>query len=542
MKKIYLFSLLTVLHFSLKSQEIRVKSKLQKAEVYLSYALLNHQTNTFNLSKGNQTIIVEDVASTVIPNTIQVSGKGNFIILSSQFQKNYLIPKFISKKIQQLEDSLEYYQNKKESLDIQLKTLNDEENLLLSNKAIGGNNTGVSTAELEKMANFYRTRLTDIRIKKAELLPKIKKLDDKLKNIQQQLNELNAQKNKPTGEILIEVYANETINNAKLEIEYICNSAYWYPEYEIRVNDLAKPAQFVLKAQITQNTGIDWENIQLIISTSSPDLNHNKPELQPWYISYETYYPKKFQKRKSSEKEAAPSTLLPEDDTNLSLNETTTVISHAESISDHNVSIEKTTTQQYQIPIPVNIPSNNKPTRIDVIPFSTDAHYLYYAVPKINEVAYLIAEVSDWEKYNLMPAPLFIFIENTYIGTSEINPDITKDTLQISLGIDKNISVKRQIVKKYNERKIIGNIRKEIRAYEIAIKNKKNNTIDIIIEDQIPLSTIQEIEVELLEHSDALYDKTRGKLTWKLKLTPNEEKKLFFKYSVKYPKDKNINL
>jgi uncharacterized protein (TIGR02231 family) len=141
-----------------------------------------------------------------------------------------------------------------------------------------------------------------------------------------------------------------------------------------------------------------------------------------------------------------------------------------------------------------------------------------------------------------MPAPLFIFIENTYIGESEINPDITKDTLQISLGQDKSISVKRQMIKKFNEKKIIGNSRKEIRAYEISLKNKKNSNIEIVVEDQIPISTIQEIEVELLESSNAVYDKTTGKLTWKINLNPGEEKKLQFKFSVKYPKDKTINL
>jgi sporulation-control protein spo0M len=98
------------------------------------------------------------------------------------------------------------------------------------------------------------------------------------------------------------------------------------------------------------------------------------------------------------------------------------------------------------------------------------------------------------------------------------------------------------MIKKFNEKKIIGNARKEIRAYEISVKNKKSIPVEITIEDQIPLTSVQEIEVELLESSDAGYDKTTGKLSWKLILQPGEEKKLPFKYSVKYPKDKIINL
>ncbi|MCX7728332.1 MAG: mucoidy inhibitor MuiA family protein [Bacteroidia bacterium] len=523
-------------------QEIRTKSKIQKAEVYLAQALLSHQTPAFNLNKGHQTVIVENIATSVIPNTIQISGKGNFVILSSQFQLNYIPSKSVSKKIQQLEDTLEYLQSKKNNLDIQLKTFEDEENLLIVNKSIGGQNTGVSVTELEKMANFYRTRLNDIRSKKSELTPKIKKLKEQIDNIQNQLNELNTQKNKPAGEIHIEIYANDNVNNAQLSIEYICTNTYWYPEYEIRVNDLKQPAQLLLKAQIVQNTGIDWENIQLSLSTSSPVMSHSKPELTPWWLSYSYNYPKKVSRYKYKGKEEMNAPSVAYSEVPAADKEGVKLAKSAENTADYTQSVEKATTQQFQIQIPVNIPSNNKPTRIDVQTQNIDAHYTYYTAPKLSEYAYLLAEISDWEKYNLMSAPLYIFIENSYIGESEINADITKDTLQLSLGIDKNISVKRQLVKKLNEKKIIGNNRKETRGYEITIKNKKKNTIEIVIEDQIPLSTLQEIEVEMLENSNAIYDKNTGKLTWKFNMNPDEERKIIFKYSVKYPKDKNINL
>ncbi|RME15083.1 MAG: mucoidy inhibitor MuiA family protein, partial [Bacteroidetes bacterium] len=419
-------------------------------------------------------------------------------------------------------------------------TLEDEENLILSNKNIGGQNTGVSAAELEKIATLYRTKLTEIRTKKSTLLPDIKKLNEKIQNIQNQLNELHAQKNKPTGEIIIHLYANENINNAQLEIEYVCNGVRWYPEYEIRVNELNKPLQFLMKAQITQNTGIDWENVSLTLSSSAPNLNHNKPELQPWYLYFQNIPQIKetYKSKMHRINDAAPLS----DEKSLAAQEEAPSLKEAPTLPEYTLAYEKYTTQEYQIPIALNIPSGSKPARIDVYTFTADAKFSYYSAPKITEHAYLIADIRDWEKYNFMSGPLFIFIENTYIGQSEINPEITRDTFQVSLGIDQNISVKRQMIKKFNEKKIIGNARKEIRAYEISVKNKKSIPVEITIEDQIPLTSVQEIEVELLESSDAGYDKTTGKLSWKLILQPGEEKKLPFKYSVKYPKDKIINL
>lgn len=524
------------------AQESIIKSKPVSVEVYLSQALIKHHTSNFNLTKGDQWLVVQDIATSVIPNTIQISGSGNFVILSSQFQLNYITPKNISKKIQQLQDSLESLQYKKNILDIQIKTYDDEENLLLSNKNIGGQNTGVSATELEKISALYRTKLVDIRSKKLELSNKTKMLKEQIDNIQKQLNELNTQKNKPTGEILIQVHANENINNAQLFIEYICNNASWTPEYEIRINDLKQPAQLLLKAQIIQNTGIDWNNIQLSLSTSSPDMNHDKPQLFPWWISF--YQPQPYTSAimvNEPEKKLSKAPLKnkrAEDQINTDIAQ----IPDAESSTQYTQATEKYTTQQFQIQLPVNIASNNHPTRIDVKNTPIQANYIYYTVPKIRAYGYLIAEIPDWEKYNLMSGPLYIFLENAYIGQSHLNTQITNDTLQLSLGIDKNISVKREIIKKFNEKKIIGNARKEIQAYEISIKNKKRTSVDIIIEDQIPLSSTQEIDVELLENSNATYDKTTGKLIWKLTLNADEEKKLIFKYSVKYPKDKIINL
>jgi uncharacterized protein (TIGR02231 family) len=202
---------------------------------------------------------------------------------------------------------------------------------------------------------------------------------------------------------------------------------------------------------------------------------------------------------------------------------------------------EKITSQEYSISIPVTVENNNKPSRIDIQNFTMPSNFIYYAVPKLSDYAYLVAQVTDWTKYNLLNAPAYVFIENSYVGTSTINPDIANDTLEISLGIDKSIAIKREMIKKFNEKKILGNFRKEYRGYEISVKNKKNSAIQIIIEDQIPISTIEEIEVELLESSNANYDKTKGKLQWKFTLQPNEEKKLLFKFSVKYPKDKSVS-
>lgn len=534
---ILIICLLSSLSFA-QDQKIRIKAKLNEVTIYLNNAQLKHTTNTFTIPKGMQTIIIENIAVTTLPQSIQISGKGNFVILSSQFRKNFIHTKSISKQIQQLEDSLDIIQTKKDKLDIQFLSYENEEQLLLANKNIGGTNTGVTAAELERVANFYRNRLNDIRLKKLELQTKIKKYQEQIDLLKKQLQELNTQKNQPIGEIIVNVYANTNVQNAELSIEYICNNTHWTPQYEIRVEDLNKPINLMLKAEVSQNTGIDWNNIHLNLSTSNPMLDNNKPELLPWYLYF--YIPLinfDIKSGKTIERPAAKNNVNRQ---SIDYQEQLQVTEAQPSYEFTEVS-KKIISQEYSISIPVTIESNNKPSRIDIQNFAIPSKFIYYAVPKLSNYAYLVAQITDWTKYNLLNAPAYVFIENSYVGTSSINPDITNDTLEISLGVDKSIAIKREMIKKFNEKKILGNYRKEYRGYEISIKNKKNSAIQIIIEDQIPISTQEEIEIELLESSNANYDKTKGKLQWKLTLQPNEEKKLQFKFSVKYPKDKLVS-
>jgi len=531
----FIFSICLLVSSSFaQEQNIRIKANLNEVTIYLNNAQLKHTTNPFTIPKGMQTIIVENIAVTTLPQSIQISGKGNFVILSSQFKKNFIHSKSISKQIQQLEDSLEIIQTKKDKLDIQFLSYENEEQLLLANKNIGGTNTGVTAAELEKVANFYRNRLNDIRIKKLELQPKIKKYQEQIDLLKKQFQELNNQKNQPVGEIIVNVYANTNVPNAELSIEYVCTNTRWSPQYEIRVEDLNKPINVLLKAEVSQNTGIDWNNIRLHLSTSNPILDNNKPELTPWYLYVQNQYPKvkRFAGQNNLDKQSMAYQAAPTEQ----LQET-----EAQQSYEFTQVSEKITSQEYSISIPVTVENNNKPSRIDIQNFTMPSNFIYYAVPKLSDYAYLVAQVTDWTKYNLLNAPAYVFIENSYVGTSTINPDIANDTLEISLGIDKSIALKREMIKKFNEKKILGNFRKEYRGYEISVKNKKSSAIQIIIEDQIPISTIEEIEVELLESSNANYDKTKGKLQWKFILQPNEEKKLPFKFSVKYPKDKSVS-
>ena len=155
---------------------------------------------------------------------------------------------------------------------------------------------------------------------------------------------------------------------------------------------------------------------------------------------------------------------------------------------------------------------------------------------------FLLAEIADWEKLNLLPGEANIIFEGTYIGKSFIDPSSTQDTLNLTMGRDKRVVVKKEKLVDYSSIKFLGANKKQIFTYEITVKNNKKDAIEILVKDQYPISQDKEVDVELLESSEAANNNETGVLTWKLKLAPGEVKKLKISYSVKYPKDKTLNL
>jgi len=190
--------------------------------------------------------------------------------------------------------------------------------------------------------------------------------------------------------------------------------------------------------------------------------------------------------------------------------------------------------------LPYTIKSDGKTTIVDIQNYTLPATYQYYAAPKLDPSAFLLAKVSGWEDYNLLSGYINLYFEGTYVGKSYLNVKDTKDTLDFSLGRDENIVIERKKQKEYNTSQFIGSNRKVSFAWEISVRNKKKTPVTIVVEDQLPLSTDNQIEIEKGETPEATYDETNGILKWKFTLNSAETKKVNFSYSVKYPKDKNV--
>lgn len=205
------------------------------------------------------------------------------------------------------------------------------------------------------------------------------------------------------------------------------------------------------------------------------------------------------------------------------------------------IAIEKRQlTTEFQIDIPYSVPSDNQPYDVNMVEYEIDATYEYYAVPKLSNNAFLIAKIPNWINYNFLSGTTYIFFKGIYQGESFIDLDTASDTLSISVGRDKDLIISRDIQKDYVSKGIAGTSRKEQKAWTVSIKNNKSIAVNISIEDQYPVSKVDDIKVDLLEYSGAKKDESTGKLTWNLLLNPSEKRTLDLKYSVRYPANRSV--
>lgn len=204
--------------------------------------------------------------------------------------------------------------------------------------------------------------------------------------------------------------------------------------------------------------------------------------------------------------------------------------------------VSRQTSVEFEIQTPYTLLSDGKNLTINIDSYSLPAEYQYFCAPKIDKNAYLTALIVDWEKYNLLEGEASVYFEDTYTGKTLLDVRYMSDTLNISLGKDKGITIDREMQKQFTTKQFLGSKKEETRSWLLSVKNNKAQGIRISVFDQIPVSTLEEIEVKADNISSGKLDPETGIIEWNFQLKPAEKKELDLKYSVRYPKNQTLTI
>jgi uncharacterized protein (TIGR02231 family) len=204
--------------------------------------------------------------------------------------------------------------------------------------------------------------------------------------------------------------------------------------------------------------------------------------------------------------------------------------------------VENQTTVEMEVEIPYSLASNGEKIQVELKTFQVNASYEYYAIPKLDKDAFLVARITDWDKYNLLEGEANLYFEDAYVGRTILDAKALQDTLDISLGRDKSLVLGREKVEEFSKTKTIGSNTVDTRAFKIVVRNKKSQPVKITLFDQLPVSVVNDITVSAIELSKAVLEEKTGRVTWEISLDPQQQKELILQYEVKYPRKERVIL
>lgn len=284
---LFLLSSLLFLDSQLLAQDLReasLSSQIQEVTLFLSGAQIFEKA-TGQVPSGESVVVIKGLSPYLDEKSIQIKAQGNFTIQAVNKRLDFLSEKEVGEKVKSLEEQIEALQKSQTLQENRLQILANKTSLLAANKDLGGNQTGPSMTELKAALDFFDAELTKITNEELQVKSKISEAEKEMERLRKQIQAMQESQNKSTSEIRIRVKS-PAAGQGTFQINYLVANAGWYPKYDVRVKNISQPLQLNYKAEVFQNTGVDWKNVKLRFSNGNPNQSGQAPFLQKWELNY----------------------------------------------------------------------------------------------------------------------------------------------------------------------------------------------------------------------------------------------------------------
>jgi len=562
MKKLFLLSTIVCVSLSAMSQtinEVKVKSKIEKLTVFLTGGEVT-RLKSVKLKSGRNRIVYTGISTVIDAKSIQFSTKDNVELVSVTTEMDYLTFLETNPKIKNIQDSLDLIMFEISDLGNERSAYYSEKKLLEKNNSIKGTQQNLSVEELKSMATFYRERMMSLNKIITKYDKQINELDTKKMFYNAQLNELNFKESAHSNQIIVIVDSkvSQTINS---NLKYIVSNCGWQANYDLLASDSNQKISLKYKAKVYNNTGNSWNDVNLILSTSNPNLSATAPDIEPWYLNatsttrsdksgrkgyivpQKQEYKKYYQNASAPEQNQYLEGYTYGGTTKWNNFKTGDIKNNGSNPSVNITTIEvPQLSSEFEIEKRYSIPSDSKPYLVEISKHELPATFSHKAVPKLDKDAFLLANIVGWEKLNLISGPTNVYYSGSYVGQSYLDTRNVEDTLRLSFGRDKKVLVTRKKLEEFSDKKVLGGNKKDTYTFEITVKNNQNSVLTMSLYDQVPVSQESDITVTVNEVSNANYNEENGILDWDVNLQPGEAKKYKVSFTIKYPKNRTIQV
>ena len=528
-----LTSLLPLLTAAQPTQE--APSTLTAVTVYHQGALVT-RAGTLTLAAGANAVSFPQLAQGIRPNTVQLAVGQGVATFALDVSQDPLAAPAEPDSLLSLRAVLAAVEDSLAVLHAERAGLQEELAVLAANRDLTGADAtpAVSATAIREAARLYRELTREANVALARLLPRERRLTEHKSRLQRRIGAIRPSPRGDVGRVSAKLIA-ERAGTYPFELSYVVDGASWSPDYDLYVDtEAGVSASLVLAAKVQQYTGVEWADVELTLSTSDINSRLDAPELSPNYLGRDEYVVVGYGV-------AQPSAVRAERKRDAEADAVYEEIEAFEPAATFATSTAALTARLYTVSRPFSLAPDGQPSSVRLTRTNLPLALRYRVVPKRQTTAYLEGLVTDFDTLNLLVAPLRLHLDDRYLGATALDPAEASDTLAFGLGPDPRIAVEREPIGRGSDTKVLRNRRHYDLGYRITLRNTRATPATLLVEDQVPVSQREEIEVDVESVSDGgKHNEETGLVQWQLSLKPGERRELTVRYGVDAPKDVRV--
>ncbi|WP_240434104.1 mucoidy inhibitor MuiA family protein [Achromobacter sp. B7] len=524
-------------------------SAIGAVTVYQDRAVVTRSA-TSELAAGEHELTLENLPASLQENSLQVSAKstGQASLLDVKVRDAFNADT-ANERVRALQEQVRKLEAQMAELDDEAAVLDNQRELVLMMQR-GATEPSKDSArltleELKAIQTLSADSLAKALAGLRQVATRKEALERELAALQNQLNVVQGQMSRRTKTVTLRVNLARA-GKVDLAVSYAVGGARWTPAYDARLRPADRSVDLGYFGVIRQNSGEDWNNVKLTLSTARPALGGGAPTLQPWIIDVAAPPPP------PPRPIAAPA---PAVSSEMAMKRAPRGASQAyaesaqadvmpEPIDVRTAQVQnEATSASFQIQNPATLPSDNSTQRVAIATAKLPATLQYQSTPALREAVFLTAQASNNTDFPFLAGPLNTFLDDAFVASSAMKAVMPGEKVELAMGADDGISIKRQLVNRYTESTGFSSSGKRVTyEYKITVKNNKATKEQVSFKDRLPVSRNEKIVVKLLSPADRdIKREEDGKLVWNWDLEPGKSRETVLKFSIDYPGDIDVS-